>query len=188
MLLPVRVLKSLVIFSVLAATTFISSCKPLPTVFVNTPLGVIGGNDGGHYHAFLGIPYAKPPVADLRWRMPEPYPAFSSPYAATAFGAGCKQFTSLTDVLVTSENCLFLNIWRPSEREKNTAQEKLPVMVYIHGGAFTLGSSSESSYDGSALAVKHKVIVVSLNYRLGYLGFLSLPELTAEAGHSGNYA
>jgi para-nitrobenzyl esterase len=174
---------------VFAGLTLIAGCKPpAATVMVDTPVGTIGGNEAGTHQEFLGIPFAQPPVGDLRWRPPQPLPAFAEPYIATRFGAGCTQFSPLTQVLIASEDCLFLNIWRPSGASTPTADSKLPVMVYIHGGAFALGAGSEPQYNGRVLAAKHNVIVVSMNYRMAYLGFLALPELTAEQGGSGNYA
>jgi len=168
--------------------TLLAGCKPQPSVVVATPVGSIGGNEAGTYQTFLGIPYAQAPVGELRWRAPLPMPAFSSVFNATQAGAGCEQFSPVTDVPITNEDCLFLNIWRPSGDNTPNADSKLPVMVYIHGGAFAFGSSTEPHYDGGVLAATRNVIVVSMNYRLGYLGFLALPELTSEAGHSGNYA
>lgn len=176
---------------VLAATLGLSAlagCKPAPTVIVDTPVGAIGGNEAGTHQVFLGIPYALPPVGELRWQAPQPLPPFSEVFHATQAGAGCEQFTPLTQVFIASEDCLFLNIWRPSGANTPDADSKLPVLVYIHGGAFTLGSGNEAQYDGAVLAATRNVIVVTMNYRLGYLGFLALPELTAEAGGSGNYA
>lgn len=166
----------------------LNACKPQPTVVVETPVGKIGGNDAGTYQSFLGIPYAQPPEGNLRWKMPQPLPPFSNMYVATQFGDGCNQFAAASDVFKSSENCLFLNIWRPGVKQQEQAGKKRPVMIYIHGGAFSLGASSEPQYNGSVLAAERDVLVVSMNYRMSYLGFLSLPELTAEAGHSGNYA
>lgn len=173
---------------VFAALAVIAGCKPAPTAIVETPAGAIGGNEAGTYQAFLGIPFALPPVGELRWRAPQPMPAFTDTFQATQFGAGCDQFAKVTDVLIANEDCLFLNVWRPSGASLPDVDSKLPVMVYIHGGAFSLGAGSEPQYDGSVLASTRNVIVVTMNYRLAYLGFLALPELTAEAGRSGNYA
>jgi len=168
--------------------SLISGCKPpAATVIVETPVGTIGGNEAGDHQSFLGIPFAQPPVGDLRWRPPQPRAAFTEPFIATQFGSGCTQFSPSTQVLIAGEDCLFLNIWRPSGDNTPDADSKLPVMVYIHGGAFALGAGSESQYDGSHLAATRNVIVVSMNYRMSYLGFLALPELTAEQGGSGNY-
>ncbi len=138
--------------------------------------------------AFLGIPYAAPPVGDLRWAPPQPAaPRKGPPFQATAFGHRCIQFGTNADMVFRdpgqSEDCLNLNIWAPAKVDK-----PLPVMVWIYGGGFTTGASSEARQDGQFLARKG-VIVVSMNYRLGALGFLALPGLTAESPHhaSGNY-
>jgi len=172
---------------VFAGLSVVAGCKPAPTATVDTPVGTIGGVEAGDYQSFLGIPFAQPPVGDLRWRAPQPRAAFTEPFIATQFGNGCTQFSPVTQVFVANEDCLFLNIWRPSGDKLPDVDSKLPVMVYIHGGAFSFGAGSEPPYNGSELAKTRNVIVVSLNYRLSYLGFLALPELTAEQGGSGNY-
>ena len=136
---------------------------------------------------FLGLPFAKPPVGDLRWKAPQPPAAWSGVRAATSFGPRCMQDTQTTDVVSRapriSEDCLYLNVWTPSDTGK-----KLPVLVYIYGGGFQFGDGSESRYDGEAVAQKG-VVVVTCNYRLGVFGYLALPELTKESPHhaSGDY-
>lgn len=137
---------------------------------------------------FRGIPYAAPPVGVRRWRPAEPTPAWSEPLVADRFGPDCMQ-TSTMDVLthperdffyhppsLTSEDCLYLNVWTPAQREL----AKLPVMVWIHGGGEVQGSGSWPLYDGAALARKG-VVLVTLNYRLGIFGRFALAELTAES-------
>jgi para-nitrobenzyl esterase len=144
--------------------------------------------------SFLGIPYAAPPVGDLRWRAPQPAAPWTAPRNTTAFGPHCVQFSINADMVFRdagpSEDCLTLNIWVPpnSTGTSQPLPSGLPVMVWIYGGGFTSGSTSEPRQDGQFLAQKG-VIVVSMNYRLGLLGFLALPELTAESPHhaSGNY-
>jgi para-nitrobenzyl esterase len=163
----------------------ISGCLPASGPSVTAPAGVIQGNAETDHDAFLGIPYAKPPSGALRWQAPQPLPPFAQPFRATRAGKGCYQFAQLTTVTRESEDCLFLNIWRPNGLPSGAG---LPVEVFIHGGSLALGAGSEAQYDGATLAATRNVIVVTLNYRLGYLGHLSLPQLTAEAGHSGNYA
>lgn len=131
---------------------------------------------------YRGIPYAAPPIGPLRWRPRQPVIPWSAPpRRCDAFGPVCPQ-PGYSGAM--SEDCLFLNIWTPA---KNPG-ERLPVMVWIHGGAFTYGSGSDELYDGAALAGKG-VVVVTFNYRLGVLGFLSHPNLSAESPHqvSGNY-
>jgi para-nitrobenzyl esterase len=136
--------------------------------------------------AFLGIPFAQPPTGERRWRAPEPAAPWSTPFEATHFGRMCpqKDFRGGEPVEDTSEDCLSLNVWTPRLQPQTPA----PVMVYIHGGGFTMGASSQELYDGYALA-RTGVVVVSMNYRLGVLGFLGHPALSAEtpAGGSGNY-
>ena len=129
-------------------------------------------------YAYRGIPYAQPPVGALRWAAPQPLPAWTSPRSATAFGAICPQDGTATG---DSEDCLFLNVWTPQAAVQRG--KRLPVMVFLHGGAFVYGAGSLPAYDGSYLAASGNVVVVTLNYRLGALGFLSVPEL----GLTGNY-
>jgi len=143
--------------------------------------------------AFLGVPFAAPPVGDLRWRPPQPAARWTGVREADHFGASCMQNEPgsrlpWTEEFMTqgpiSEDCLFLNIWTAAPR----ATAKLPVMVWIYGGGFNEGSGEVAVYDGTELA-KKGVIVVSLNYRVGPLGFLVHPGLSQESAHhvSGNY-
>jgi len=154
---------------------------------VKTHSGTVEGKDDGKVHAFLGIPYAAPPVGDLRWKEPQPLAKWSGVRKATAFGSHCMQGNVYGDMVFhdpgASEDCLTLNIWVP----KHVAG-KLPVMVWIYGGGFVAGTTSEGRQNGSVLA-QHGVIVVSMNYRLGVFGFFVHPELAKESGHNsaGNY-
>jgi para-nitrobenzyl esterase len=141
----------------------------------------------GAVRAFKGIPYAAPPVGDLRWKPPQPAAPWTGVRKADAFGARCVQARVFGDMVFrdeASEDCLNLNVWTPAK----SAGERLPVMVWIYGGGFQAGSASEARQDGERLAQKG-VVVVSMNYRLGILGFFSHPELTKESPHkaSGNY-
>lgn len=136
---------------------------------------------------FKGIPFATPPVGDLRWKPPQPLAAWAGVKQAKAFGPSPMQHSLAAGLLGVpapfSEDCLYLNIWSPAK----TDDERLPVMVWIHGGAFAIGSTSQPLYDGARLANKG-VIVVSVGYRVGVFGFLAHPDLTAEGGGvSGNY-
>jgi para-nitrobenzyl esterase len=157
---------------------------------VRVDSGQIAGVSADGVRAFKGIPYAAPPVGDLRWKPPQPAAPWSGVKAADTFGPECVQTAYPAGSVYTmepapqSEDCLYLNVWTAA-----TAADKRPVMVWIHGGAWTRGSSSIATYDGAALARKG-VVVVTVNYRLGPLGFLAHPELTAESPHhsSGNYA
>jgi para-nitrobenzyl esterase len=140
--------------------------------------------------AYKGIPYAQPPIADLRWRAPQPVGKWRKILLAGDFGSHCIQSRTWPDMVFhdpgASEDCLTLNIWAPVPAAKHPAP--LPVMVWIYGGGYTSGGTSESRQDGKFLAHRG-VIVVSMNYRLGVFGFFTHPELTAESSHqtSGNY-
>ncbi|HTS06898.1 MAG TPA: carboxylesterase/lipase family protein [Candidatus Eisenbacteria bacterium] len=153
-----------------------------------TRTGTVEGKTDGKVNAFLGIPYAAPPVGDLRWKVPQPAAKWSGVRKANEFGNHCMQGNVFGDMVFhdpgASEDCLTLNIWVPVRHESG----KLPVMVWIYGGGFVAGTTSESRQDGSNLA-QHGVIVVSMNYRLGIFGFLVHPELAKESGHNsaGNY-
>ena len=158
---------------------------------VRTDSGGILGTSRGGVTAFLGIPYAAPPVGSLRWRPPQPPPYRNAAWRADQFGTSCMQSQPRsrlpwTEEFMTQgpigEDCLYLNVWTAAKN----ASAKLPVMVWIYGGGFTEGSSAIAVYDGAELA-KKGVIVVTLNYRVGPLGFLAHPELTRESGTSGNY-
>ena len=140
---------------------------------------------------FRGIPYAKPPVGDLRWREPRPAAHWDGVRAADQFGPRCMQKHMWDDMFFRSpradEDCLYLNIWTPAKLGK-AASAKLPVLVYIYGGGFIAGTSDEPRYDGEATAAQG-VVVVTLNSRLGIFGFFAHPQLTGESPHkaSGNY-
>jgi para-nitrobenzyl esterase len=141
--------------------------------------------------AYLGIPYAAPPVGALRWQPPQPAAAWKGTLNADRFAPQCIQVLRRRDLNhffgeePTSENCLYLNIWAPASAKQDG---KLPVIVFIHGGGFTIGSGGMALYSGESVA-REGAIFVNLNYRLGALGFLAHPELTAESPHkaSGNY-
>jgi para-nitrobenzyl esterase len=157
---------------------------------VRTDAGSVEGSTSadGKVQIFKGIPYAAPPVGALRWKEPQPVPAWQGVRKTTEFGARCMQGNVFGDMVfrdaAPSEDCLYLNVWTP----KTSADAKLPVMVWIYGGGFQAGATSEPRQDGEHLAHKG-VVVVSMNYRLGIFGFFSHPELTKESPHhaSGNY-
>ena len=145
--------------------------------------------------AYKGIPYAAPPVGDLRWRPPQPVGRWKHILFAREFGYHCVQSGSYPDMVFhdpgPSEDCLTLNVWAPVASTARPAPKHpapLPVMVWIYGGGFTTGGTSENRQDGEFLA-RRGVVVVSMNYRLGVFGFMALPELTAESANSasGNY-
>jgi para-nitrobenzyl esterase len=149
--------------------------------------GRISGLGADGYHSYLGIPFAAPPIGDLRWKAPQPVAAWSGIKEATEFGSACPQLPwpgINVDLDRMDEDCLYLNVWTPA----STPEAGLPVMVWIHGGGFQYGSASEIQYGGASLA-KKGVVVVTANYRVGVWGFLAHPQLTAESpeGSSGHY-
>ena len=160
----------------------------LVTVRVN--LGVLAGESliaGGG--VFKGIPYAAAPTGNRRWQSPQPAAAWQGTRNATVYGAACEQpAQGWNDSLLASmsEDCLYLNIWTPAVRPKVRA---LPVMVWIHGGAFVGGAGTDPMFAGEQL-VKKGVVLVTLNYRLGIFGFFAHPDLSRDSVHhsSGNLA
>ena len=177
-----------------ALTFALALCGVLPAVglaqpVVKAPAGALQGEAQGGVNVFRGIPYAQPPVQQLRWRPPVPASAWKGLRDATRFGPACHQPPSRpgsiyapADSPKMSEDCLSLNVWAPAEADK------APVFVWIHGGSLTAGSASEPMYDGAALAARG-LVVVTINYRLGVLGYLAHPQLSEESeqGISGNY-
>ena len=154
---------------------------------VMTTGGPILGKDlGTGVHAFLGIPYAAPPVGANRWRAPQPVTPWTEVRDARMLGSQCPQSIGFNGP-GGLEDCLYLNVWVPPHA---TAATGAPVFVWIHGGAFLFGSGGDAVYDGAKLAATYGVVVVTLNYRLGMLGFLAHPALDAEdtvTHTSGNY-
>lgn len=153
--------------------------------------GVVEEAAGGEIWTFKGIPYAAPPVGDLRWKPPQPVEPWTEQRACVEPGPACPQpgqadapYLDLLTVGDTAEDCLYLNVWSPA----GSSEERLPVMVWIHGGSFETGSGAMAVYDGLGLAA-HGVVVVTINYRLGPFGFLAHPALSRESpeGVSGNY-
>jgi para-nitrobenzyl esterase len=148
-------------------------------VVVRTTAGILRGSTDGAVDAFMGIPYAAAPVGEFRWRPPQPFPAWQGERDATTFGANCAQSgwggAQGTIQKGSSEDCLFLNIWRPAGAKPGS---KLPVMVWIHGGAFVGGSGADPGA-GNQFA-KQGVILMTFNYRLGRLGHFAFPALSEE--------
>jgi len=180
----------------LLAGASVFAAIPQPVKVTGGQVSGVTGRDAS-ITAFKGIPFAAPPVGDLRWRAPQPVLPWSGVKAADKFAASCMQtivtekkpwtweFMAHNDV---SEDCLHLNVWTAAA----SPAEKRPVYVYIYGGAFTEGSAAVPAYDGEGLA-KKGLVVVTLNYRVGIFGFFAHPELTKESatktsgGSSGNY-
>jgi len=171
-----------------AAAAALALCLATPVSaqdapLVTAPAGDVRGVAADGVHVFRGIPYARPPVGDLRWRPPASLPPWTGVREATAFGAACMQPASpFASHAAMSEDCLFLNVWTPGPARK------APVLVWIHGGSLVSGAASEAIYDGAGFAGRG-VVLVSINYRLGALGWLAHPGLSAESPDniSGNY-
>lgn len=175
---------------ILAFTVFaVSSARAQPSR-VKIENGVLEGafNAASGIRSFKGIPFAQPPVGDLRWKEPQPPKNWDGVRKADHFGNNAMQKNVFGDMMFRSsgmsEDCLYLNVWTPARSPK----EKLPVLVYFYGGGFVAGDGSESRYDGQSMAQKG-IVTLTVNYRLGVFGFLAHPELTAESSHhaSGNY-
>ena len=180
-------LKLALLISLLDVAMFVTPASAQACVgTVDPPAGRVCGlaieapaKTGCALYSYRGIPYAQPPVGALRWAPPEPRPRWRDLRRATSFGVICPQ----DGVTGDSEDCLFLNVWTPRAAVDREQPRLLPVMVFIHGGYFVFGAGSLPAYDGAYLAASGNVVVVTLNYRLGALGFLAVPEL----GLTGNY-
>lgn len=172
----------------LAAVLLGMPCFAQVSSTVRIESGLVSGateRDATTVTVFKGIPYAAPPVGDLRWKAPQPASKWKGVRAADQFGRACIQTNAaIASLPAPSEDCLYLNVWTPTKN----AHENLPVMVWIHGGGFVAGTPAEKLYHGEWLA-KKGVVVVSIGYRLGVMGFLAHPELSAENDRhvSGNY-
>jgi para-nitrobenzyl esterase len=179
-------------FSTIAACAI--ALAVLPAEAAHLRQGDVAGQRQDGVTRYLGIPYAPPPVGDARWRAPGPAPSWTGTLHADRFAANCQQapapkaFRAWTSEYLiegpVSEDCLYLNVWTNAAKP----DARLPVLVWIHGGAFINGGATVPVYDGAHLAAKG-VVVVTINYRLGVYGFLSHPALRAEnpAHASGNY-
>jgi para-nitrobenzyl esterase len=159
---------------------------------VKTEDGKVTGKtiNDGKVKAFLGLPYAAPPVGDLRWKAPQPVAKWKGERDGTTFGPHCAQNHVFDDMVFqdaagAKEDCLFLNVYAPAD---STDKSKLPVMFWIHGGGYSGGGSSEPRHNGDFLPLKG-VVLVTINYRLGVFGFLATSDLAKEGnGSAGNYA
>jgi para-nitrobenzyl esterase len=177
--------------SVLVAVSFAFAAGP---AVVSTQVGQISGvTDSRGVTSYKGVPFAAPPIGDLRWKPPQPTARWDGVRKADHFGNSCVQKEGRsrppwTEPFMvqgpTGEDCLYLNVWTAAK----SASERRPVMVWFHGGGFTEGSASIAVYDGTQFA-KRGVVLVGVNYRLGVLGFLTYPALSKESEHgvSGNY-
>ena len=163
------------------------AATPALPLRVQTTGGTAEGTRDGDLAVFKGLPYAAPPVGALRWRAPQPAPPWPGVRQADAFGKACMQAPGAAlaagagDIGPMGEDCLTLNVWTPG-----TARARRPVMVWIHGGALVFGAGSQSLYAGKALAARGAV-VVSLNYRLGPLGFFDHPAMAGTSGGDVNF-
>ena len=177
-----------VLGAVLAAVAAAQPASAAPRTEVRTTSGVVAGAVANGVVSWKGIPYAAPPVGDLRWRAPQPVAPWTGVRAATEYAHDCMQLPFPSDAAPLgtppAEDCLYVNVWAPEK----PASAKLPVMFWIHGGGFVNGGSSPSVYDGSAFA-RRGVVFVSLNHRLGRFGFFAHPALTKESPNDplGNY-
>jgi len=155
---------------------------PLTPVEARVAAGALRGSTADGINSFKGVPYAQPPVGALRWRPPQPVQPWTGTRDAQAFGSDCVQNRAGWDqsqsTLPVSENCLTLNVWSPHNLGPK-GSGGAPVMVWIHGGGYVMGSGSQPVFDGAALA-RRGVVVVTFNYRLGRFGFFAHPALTAE--------
>jgi para-nitrobenzyl esterase len=177
------------------ADTWCPADAPTGAAIVRTEYGAVQGADSeGGGLEFLGIPYARPPVGDLRWRAPEDPDCWDGARSATEWAEACLQRSyditqsPPTSEVLGSEDCLYLNVWTPA-----AAGATRPVLVFIHGGGNQQGSARDEAlttrmYEGRLLSQAADAVVVSIQYRLGLFGFLSDPSLRDGEGHAGNYA
>jgi len=182
---------SLLLIALVLLSTIAVSCAPPKPVAIEDQIkidtGLIAGTTIGDIHVYKGIPFAAPPVGDLRWKPPQPAASWDGVKECTEFGPAPMGYYSSSFPAYAappSEDCLYLNVWTPAK----TTGDKLPVMVWIYGGYLRFGEGSDPKYNGEILA-RHGVVVVNFNYRVGPLGFLAHPLLSKESEHnsSSNY-
>lgn len=183
----IRTLVVLLIIGVSLAPTVLAQTDTSTAPRAITENGTIEGINDSGVHIFKGIPFAEPPVGDLRWKAPQPVQDWEGVKKTKQFGPRCMQRRIFGDMVFrsdgVSEDCLYLNVWRPVGKEKD-----LPVLVYYYGGGFMAGDGSEPRYDGENMARNKGIVTVTVNYRLSVFGFFAHPELTDESPHqaSGN--
>ena len=181
--------RSLLTITLLVGTAFAAHSQNTDVVKIANGKIEGTGRQSSGVRMFQGIPFAQPPIGELRWKEPQPVKNWTDVRSTKQFGPRCMQAPIFGDMGFRangmSEDCLYLNVWTPAKSER----ERLPVLVYYYGGGFVAGDGSEPRYDGESMATKG-IVSVTVNYRLGVFGFLAHPELTKESPHnaSGNYA
>ncbi len=181
-----KTLASLMLFGIFFLNSAFAQDNPQIKISNGTLQGTFDPSTG--IRSFKGIPFAQPPVGDLRWKEPQPVKNWTGVLMADHFSHMPMQKRVFADMVfradTMSEDCLYLNVWTPAK----SGDEKLPVLVYFYGGGFVGGDGSEYRYDGESLA-KKGIVTVTISYRLGIFGFMAHPELTRESPHhaSGNY-
>ena len=187
-------MKTILVASLLASQLSLAVAQSNPSLSAATPQAktvnglVEGVTETSGIRAFKGVPFAAPPVGELRWKEPQPVKKWTSVRKTTQFGPRAMQRALFGDMGFRSdgmsEDCLYLNVWTPAK----SASEKLPVLVYFYGGGFVAGDGSEGRYDGESMA-RRGIVTLTVNYRLGVFGLMAHPELTKESPHhaSGNY-
>jgi len=181
-------MKMLILLSLVALPFGVYAQLNIEKPRVKTANGLVEGVASSGISIFKGIPFAQPPVGELRWKEPRPVKNWDGVRKADQFGPRAMQMAIFGDMNfrsdIVSEDCLYLNIWTPAKKEI----EKLPVLVYFYGGGFVAGDGSEPRYDGESMARKG-IVALTVNYRLGIFGFFSHPELSKETAYhgSGNY-
>lgn len=180
-------MKKLFLITIFFMQVIVPALAQNKSIRVKTANGILEGNaERTGIYSFKGVPYAAPPVGDLRWKEPQPLPHWDGVRAAKNFGPRAMQPPIYSDMNFRSngmsEDCLYLNVWTPNTKGK------LPVLVYFYGGGFVAGDGSEPRYEGESMAQKG-IVAITVNYRLGVFGLLAHPELTKESPHhaSGNY-